>query len=61
MASREAGRRAYNFSEEVLSVDCSPGEELLSSPLGSRSHGSVPLQDYADLNSLPLTPEVGRA
>lgn len=38
--SPDMARMAY-FSEEVLSVDCSPGWELLSSTLGSQSHGSL--------------------
>lgn len=36
------------------------GAESGSSRPWVQSRGSVPLQDYAELNSLPLTPEVGR-
>lgn len=36
------------------------GAESGSSRPRVQSSGSVPLQDYAELNSLPLTPEVGR-
>lgn len=36
------------------------GAESGSSRPRVQSRGSVPLQDYAEFNSLPLTPEVGR-